>query len=229
MLPPYDWPKTKLAWHQSKHLQKISRKRACCKLHHPILAERTRVEKRIFQDRNFSLSWCAMPYCRRRGICKTGTTANRPGKRKDSSATWLPRHIIDMSLKFQKIISSAMVEDGLFFTYEKMLRCTERISSGFKRCCRYHRSRIPPRILAVKGIYDEPLRDMNTEQKLVGLIRAGYSVMNSIFTNHRPLLGSFLRLFHYPASIDLFSPGFSSWPESKHMPVGNMETDMGLD
>lgn len=180
----YDWPKTKLAWHKQAFAKSPEARVFVTSsppflLNVPALKAHFPGSKFLFMVRN--------PYAVAEGICRRA--AQQIVQANEDIRNLAARHIMTC-LEIQKHNIERYGEDGLFFTYEKMCAAPEEISSRIQAMLPAITDLEFTQNLAVKGIYDEPLRDMNTEQ-IGRLSEQDISVMNSIFTNHRPLLGFF--------------------------------------
>jgi len=141
MLPPMTGRRPKLAWHKSQHLAKSSQKRGVLNFMHRHLL--TTALKAQFDRIEISLHGAQILWPSAEGICRTGSTANRPGN--EDIRNLAARHNMN-ALKFKNIIiERLMVKTALFFTYEKCALPHGEIVPRFKAMlARYHRSRIHP-------------------------------------------------------------------------------------
>ncbi len=179
----YDWPRAQRIWYFQAKAHKPDASVFLTKAP-PFLAVLDQINDAFDKARFIFL--VRNPYAVVEAICRY--TAKRFPDRETALQT-ASRHIM-RCFEIQRRNIARHADESTFFTYEQLCGNPVKAAKLTKKLVPELDDLNFDQKLAVKGIYDEPLRNMNADQ-IGRLSDRDFGIINRTFSEHEPLLHSF--------------------------------------
>ena len=183
----YDWAATRKAWYFQAYSQSPEASVFVTKAPPFLLVVDQLVE--AFRDVRL-LFMVRDPYAVAEGIVRR--RERLPGATREAALRQAGRHLVTCFARQAENVARYVDEEGrgVFFTYERLCADTDGVQAEVERLVPVLDDLDLGQRVAVKGMYDEPLRDMNAEQ-VARLTAADVAVLNEEFGPHATVFEHF--------------------------------------